>query len=213
MAKGETKTIARQSNDDVKRLSMDCESWLKAEFEQNFLQLRNRDDKIIGLTKFYVTAILSVGSAAIALMGLSNLKHPHIWLGFLLFGTCIVGEILFVWMIAFRKYFVNCARQLNAIRRLYYEFIPVSERYCIVQPIDPSFPPLLNRGSAHIIVMLLMSFLNAIVAALSAYGLTLKMTALTDWQRILICFIGLFVIILVNEVYMRKSLREGDRNV
>lgn len=159
-----------------------------------------------------MTTILSVGSVAIALMGLSNLKHLYIWLSLLLFGTCIVGEILLVWMIAFRKYFVNCARQLNAIRRLYYECIPASERYSIVQPIDPLFPPLLNRSSAHIIVMLLMSFLNAILAALSAYGLTLKIV-LADWQRILVCFIGFSAIILVNEIYMRKSLREGDRNV
>lgn len=109
-----------EKTDDCNTPSLvDYETWLKMEFEQGFLQLRDRDERIIDLTKFYITMILSSGSIAIALLSLKDLVYRYFLVGLLLIMSCVVGEMLVILITAFRSYFVICARQLNAIRGTY----------------------------------------------------------------------------------------------
>jgi hypothetical protein len=191
--------------------SPSSESWLKVEFEQNFIQLRDRDDKILGLTKFYVSAMLGVGSVAIGLLGLEKLGHPYTLVGMLLLGACILGEMFFVWMVAFRGYFVECARQINAIRRAYRDSLPAGLSWCVLQPTDPAVPRTLNRRSGHIVVMALMSFVNACLAGIGLFGVTAATKILTARERVGTSAAAFLLVLVVNEAYVRTRFARKIR--
>lgn len=205
MSNEEGKTPNKDSNNQT---SPDYQPWLKSEFEQNFLQLRSIDDKILGLIKFYVTMIVGLGSAAIAIMGLENLEDPYLLVGLLLLGTSVAGGILLVWMITLRGYFVTCARQLNAIRSLYSEYLPTDKKKHIVQPTDSSYPPLLHKTSSHYVVMVLMIFLNSILALLGTLGLMSCETTIKLWQKAAISATVFVSFILFSLLYVQKKLNK-----
>jgi len=188
--------------------SLNYESWLKAEFEQNFDHLRDRDSKFIEIIKFYATLVLGVVTASIALMGVKNLNHAFALVGLLLIATCFVGEICLLWMIAFRKYFVTSARQVNAIRHLYKENMPEEYQGCVLQSTDPSQPPLLHKGSAHITMMRIITFVNATLATIGGLGVMSYITQIKNWQRISVFTTTFLVVIVVNTLYIKKKLKE-----
>ena len=189
--------------------SLNYESWLKAEFEQNFDHLRDRDSKFIEIIKFYATLVLGVITASIALMGVKNLNHAFALVGLLLIATCFVGEICLLWMIAFRKYFVTSARQVNAIRLLYKENIPKEYQGSVLQSTDPLQPPLLHKGSAHITMMRIITFVNATLAAIGGLGIMSYITQIKNWERVFIFIAIFFVVLITNTSYIHKKLKEN----
>lgn len=202
-----------EKTDDCNTPSLvDYETWSKMEFEQGFLQLRDRDERIIDLTKFYITMILSSGSIAIALLSLKDLVYRYFLVGLLLIMSCVVGEMLVILITAFRSYFVICARQLNAIRGTYTRGIPTSEKGCIVQPTDPSYPPMFNKNSAHFIVILLMTFINAALGVLGIMGLISISPKYIQDRQVSISFIAFVGIFLGTIIYVKWQLQRGDRN-
>jgi len=196
------------SSNQMKPSSLNYESWLKTEFEQNFDHLRDRDSKFIEIIKFYATLVLGVVTASIALMGIKNLNHAFALVGLLLIATCFVGEICLLWMIAFRRYFVTSARQVNAIRHLYAENIPGEYQGCVLQSTDPSQPPLLHKGSAHITMMRIITFVNATLATIGTLGIMSYVTQIKSWQRISVIIAIFLIVITVNTLYIRKKLKE-----
>jgi hypothetical protein len=201
-----------RNDDNTRHLTLNHESWLKTEFQKNFNHLRDRDSKIIEIVKFYVTVVLGVATASIALMGLKDLSNAFALVGLLLIATCVVGEICLLWIIAFRRYFVTCARQINAIRHLYVENSPPQYRESILQPTDPSLPPMLHTGSAQIIVMIIIIFINAILFALGVLGVTSYMAQIKSEHRILVSVFAFLSIAGLNTIYMRKKLKENKND-
>ncbi|GEM_PF-6217856 len=140
--------------------------WLLLEFQENFIQLRDRDEHILGMTKFFATLILSVATVIVSLLGLKNFVVSPRWIGLLMITTAVVGEILFLWMVTFRSYFVVSAQQLNAIRQHFVRRMPEELRWVAVQPTSPLYPSVFRWGSSvtaiwTLIVFLVMSLLGA----------------------------------------------------
>jgi hypothetical protein len=132
------------------------DKWLLVEFQENFTQLRDRDEHILGMTKFFVTLILSVTTVVVTVMGLENFVVSPKWIGLLMIATAVAGEILFLWMVMFRTYFVTCAQQLNAIRRFFVERLPEEERWVAVQPTELQYPSVFRWGSSVTAIWALM---------------------------------------------------------
>jgi len=77
-----------------------------------------------------------------------------------------MGEILLVWLVAFRRYFVLAARQLNAIRKHATSCLsPEGKHELVIQSTDPGYPPYWHASSAHAIILVLVSLLNAALLA------------------------------------------------
>lgn len=188
---------------------LDYEAWLRMEFEQGFIHLRDRDEKMVELTKLYITTVLGSGSIAIALLGWENLSFRLPLVGMLLMASCVLGEMILLSLAAFRTYFVTCARQINAIRRVYSGSIPQGNIECIVQPTDPAYPPMFHATSAHFMVILLMAFLNATLALLGTLGLTSASSYLGNYRLVFSAVISITFFIL-NLVYITRKLRKGD---
>jgi phosphoglycolate phosphatase-like HAD superfamily hydrolase len=143
------------------------------EYEQNFIQLRDRDEQITGMTKFFATLMLSLGSVIVGLLGIRQLNAKVQLVGMLLLATALVGEILFFWLVSFREYFVVCARQLNSLRRRYVELLPADSRVVAVQPTDPRYPKVLHWGSAQMwiwLFMLVLILLSAGAGTILLFG-------------------------------------------
>ena len=68
--------------------------WLRTEFEQNFVHLRDRDARMMELTKFHVGLVCSVLTACVALGGLPTLGHKVPLIGGLCVATSVVGMIV-----------------------------------------------------------------------------------------------------------------------
>lgn len=181
------------------------ESWLKLEYEQNFLQLRDRDEKILDLTKFYITVTLGAAGLTATLLGLKEVEVSFLAIGFLLLGTLIAGEIILIWMTAYRRYFVTCANQINAIRKFYSDKIPVENRRVIIQPIDPSYPPLLHKGSSQMLMIYLTSFINAFIASIAAYFIVHNLPS--EIAKILISTFSFFFLIGANRTFLNRRLK------
>jgi hypothetical protein len=158
---------SRLPEPDETEVSDETNKWLLLEFQENFAQLRDRDEHILGMTKFFATLILSVATIIVTLMGLRSLVVSPRWIGLLMMATAVVGEILFLWMLTFRKYFVVCARQLNAIRRLYVGRMPRELRWVAVQPTDIQYPSVFRWGSS---VTAIWALMVALVASLLGAG-------------------------------------------
>jgi hypothetical protein len=102
---------------------------------------------------------LSVATVVVTLLGIKGIKVSPRWIGLLMVATSVVGEILFLWMVEFRTYFVTCARQLNAIRRRFLWRLPTSQHWVAVQPTELDQPPVFRWGSAVAAIWLLMVLL------------------------------------------------------
>jgi hypothetical protein len=89
-------------------------------------------------------------------MGLQNFVVSPRWIGVLMIATAVVGEILSLWMVTFRTYFVTCAQQLNAIRRLYVQRLPEEQRWVAVQPTRLQYPSAFRWGSSVTAIWTLM---------------------------------------------------------
>jgi len=184
--------------------------WFKAEFEQNWLHLRDRDQRILDVTKFYTGLVCSVGAACLAILNLGTLEHNITLVGVLLSVTAIVGIPLLVWLMSFRRYFVQAVRQVNALRRC-----AISRKgdadpadLC-VHSTDPGTPRYWRSGSSHMAILALVTFINSSVAA-TGVGTVVFSTHLMDTGRGVQCVIGTFLAFTaVAAGYAWAILREG----
>lgn len=93
-------------------------NFLLKEYELCFEQLRFYDNRSNDLLKYLFTLTTSVATAQFAIFKLTN-SFDHIYytsLSFLSFIVLISSFLLFMAMVQNRLYFVQIARQLNAIR-------------------------------------------------------------------------------------------------
>lgn len=187
-------------------VSPQFDAWLRLEFEQNFLHLRDRDEKVLGLVKTYVTLMLGIASVSVTLLGLQRLNDPWPLVGWLLVLASCVGEMLLLWIVAYRGYFVTCARQLNAIRLYYGAAAPANTQSLFIQPLDPRYPPYFHWRSAYAMVFTFMSVVNAAMLGMGAWGVlgSLACTKISYSIPIALCIITL----LANAIIVALILRE-----
>lgn len=197
------------SHPETSQPSVVGNDWLRLEFEQNFEHLRDRDEKILSLVKFYTTTVLGVGSVAVALFGLKNLPSPHVWIGTLLVMAAVLGELVFFLLTSLRSYFVTSARQLNAIRNHYAQHVA---REILIQPTDSSYPKRLRFGSAHMFVLAVVALTNAALLLLGAVGISYSLIPGATLRERLVIAISMAVALLVgNCVFAGFSLSEETK--
>ena len=190
-------------------MNIDVDSWLRTEFEQNFIQMRDRDDKIINITKFYITLIAGIISACVALLGLKKLTSPYYWVGLLLIFTSIIGELIFFWIIVFRKYFVKCARQVNSLRGFYSEKLAkYIKKDIIINPTDASYPKLINKKSSHTIIFTIMTFVNSSLIAVGIWGVMSKFISIKNTHKIAISSLSFLIIVILNYLHLYLLSKE-----
>ena len=160
--------------------------WLKMEFEQNFIQLRDRDQRLAELLKFHAGLVCSVGTAAVALLGLKGFGQRVELIGMLLVGTGVVGTAVLLCMVAFRRYFVQSARQINAIRQFAAsEMGEDLARRVLVLSTSPDQPRYWNARSAHTAVLALVAFLNAALSGVGVYAICEGRHVAAGWAAVL----------------------------
>jgi hypothetical protein len=151
--------------------SNDFHEWVKAEFEQSYQQLRDRDSIIVDLTKFYGGLICAVCAAANVLFGISGLPAKSLLIGAFLIISGVIGAALLMWLVAFRVYFVFTARHLNALRgHATRGLSPEDRKRFVILATDPTYPQYWHRTSAHIAICLVVSFVNAVVIGAGVFG-------------------------------------------
>jgi len=188
----------------------DLQEWVKAEFEQSYEQLRNRDAIIVDITKFYGGLICAVCAAANALFSIGSLPAKGLLIGLFLVLSGSIGLALLGWLIAFRRYFVFAARQLNALRAHATRSLSADEkRLLVVQATDPASPRLWHRESAHIAICLIVSFVNSAVIGAGAFGILHYW--LTD-KYLGVQFIGGVIVAAImfaaSIAYCKRTLKE-----
>jgi phosphoglycolate phosphatase-like HAD superfamily hydrolase len=204
---------SREHGEQPRIASEDVREFMRMEFQQNFEQLRDRDQHIIGMTKFFATLFLSVATVASGLLGLSIFSASQKWsaVGVLLLVTCCIGEMLFLWLVTFREYFVVCARQLNAIRHWYVSQLPLSQRDVAVQPVDCELPQVIHLKSAQFYVWLISL---ALILTCSTLGMIFLMSGLGVPTNLVVA--GTFVfsagLVACNASFLRSKYESTKRS-
>ena len=142
--------------------SEEFKTWASLEFEQSYVQLRDRDQLILSVVKYYITFIAAIGTVSVSILGLKAFGDKNLLIGALMCGGGILGSILLAWLVALRKYFVSAAQQLNALRGYFVKSLTEDQkREIVVQGTDATYPPTWNASSSHIVVCLLVMIVNA----------------------------------------------------
>lgn len=184
--------------------------WMKLEFEQNFIQLRDRDDKIISMTKFFGTFLLSLCSVALGLLGLEEIQVHPAWIGALLLAGAIVGEIVLLWLISFREYFVTCARQLNALRARYVSNLATEKLEIAIQSTNSNYPEFYNPRSAQTAIWWLMLLLVSTIGGVGTYVILRGFSINVTWSILgLVAILSFVVILNVRFAYSRIELQRA----
>lgn len=180
------------------------EEWLMLEFEQNFEQLRDRDDKMLDLFKYYSTGIAAVGATCLTVFEGGKLSNPTLTVGLFLLLISILAELFFFWLATFRTYFVTCARQLNAIRKYYSEPINAANPNLIIQSKSHLYPKLYTAKSAHTIMLVAMTTINCCMAGIAQHLIFVgyfnlpKCYAIAGWLAVLL------IVTLTNYIYAKS---------
>ena len=144
----------------------DFREWAKAEFEQSYVQIRDRDHRAIELTKFYATLVCSIATVCTALLGIPTVQHPLTWVGALLLATAMIGMLVLLWLVGLRRYFVKAARQLNAVRAFLTRHASAETRAAfVVHSTDRKYPPYWHGRSTYVAMLLLLAFINSCLSA------------------------------------------------
>ena len=180
--------------------------WVKAEFDQSYEHLRDRDERIIDLTKFYATLVCSIGAACGGLLSLTTLPHPYGVVGIVLLAAALMGGLVLIWLVAFRRYFVDTARQLNALRGVYTRGIGEPMRgQAVVHRTDGSHPPYWRVSSAHVAALLLVALINSCLAALAVAAIVFDLE-LTGWPTVGLPLAAFVVSAVASTLYFRATL-------
>jgi len=157
----------------------DFSEWAKAEFEQSYVQIRDRDQRAIELTKFYATLLCSIGAVCATVLGIPNVQPPLTWVGALLLATGVVGVLVLVWLVGLRRYFVKAARQLNAVRAFLTRHASAETMAAfVVHSTDREHPPYWHGRSTYVAMLVLVAFINSCLctAGCAAIVIELKVT-------------------------------------
>lgn len=158
----------RQDSEINCEWGLEREKWLKAEFEQSFLQLRDHNNRINQVVYWFVGAVLAAISAKLGMksMGDDFLSGWLLSLLLFLFGLFGFGSV--AWILSLRTSFVIYARQVNRIRRYYIKKYELAD---VVFPgWDPRKPRWLHHTSSDtyfICVSYVMSFASIILSVLT----------------------------------------------
>ncbi len=190
-------------------MNTQSDKWLKLEFQQNFDQLRYNDDKLTSLEKFFVAEVLGVIGVAIALYNKRFSESPRISIAILVLFASILGEIIYVWAITIRKYFVLSARQINSIRNYYVNLNSDEVRRFILLPTDSKHPVFINKSSSHLIALYLMNFINSILFS-SSISFIVSTFKYFLCIKSLIIFSLLFIGLITNHMILKFKLKENS---
>ena len=177
----------------------DKDQFILQEYSECFSHMRHHDNIWTTLGAFSIS-LYTVVTAVCSVLIQSG--QAEFFIGIILILT-FLAEIIIITMIAQnRGYFVSTARQVNNIRGTFWKNIDF-ESYL---PLNPTSPQPISLRSTQLLVMIALSFVNAIVLAIG--GALLLGTILiinTYLTSVILFFSALLLEILVIYLILRDA--------
>ncbi len=186
------------------------ETFLLEEYSQCFSQMRHYDTVKLSLAKFAFSFYSAVAAVSFGLERYFyyelKTKGVDLFLGLLLFLTFLVGFLILVMLARYRKYFVLVARQVNGIRRYFFDIMGSKEgKLRNVLYTDSSKPVGLNVKSTYLLLMFLFTLVNAVTLAFACFFM-LRYCRAGSWLVIVILFLASLAF---QSLYIRAELKEA----
>jgi hypothetical protein len=189
----------------------DQESFLIKEYDQCFEHMRHYNNMTKDLLQFsygYYSAIAALsigiyqffnktGSDSVASIG---------YVALLMILSVLIGTIITIQFVRYRKYYVSTARQVNRIRKYYVENF---DKFDSALPTDPDIPKAFNPKSTQIHTIYIFIIVNAIYLYIGLYCLMRYFHVFKIFSGY-VAFIGLIVYVVVLWLQTNSILKKSD---
>jgi hypothetical protein len=192
--------------------------FLIEEYNQCFSHMRHYDELKLSLAKFAFSFYSAIATVSFALERYFyyelKTRSVDVFLGLLLVITFLVGLLILVMMVRYRKYFVLVARQVNGIRRYFFaEINHAGEKVqnALHSYTDPEKPIAYNKKSTYLLLAYLFSLINSIALVFACFFILRYFDFLASHPSVsVIILFVLFIISLLSELlYLREQLKES----
>jgi hypothetical protein len=147
----------------------DSESFLIKEYDQCFEHMRHYGNMNNSLLEFSFGYYSAIAALSIGIYQFFHETNPGLSLGYIamvLSLSVVIGSILNIQLVRYRKYFVHVARQVNRIRKYYIEDL---DHFKSALPLKSDVPEAYNPKSTQILIIIIFIVVNAIFLGIGFY--------------------------------------------
>jgi hypothetical protein len=189
----------------------DQEDFLNKEYDQCFDHMRHYENLTKDLLQFsygYYSAIaaLSIGIYQFFSKTSSYSVDSTGYVALLMILSVLIGTIITIQFVRYRKYYVNAARQVNRIRKYFIENL---DKFNSALPIDANIPKAYNPKSTQIHTIYIFIIVNAIYLYIGLYCLLRYLHVFKIFSGY-VAFIGLIAYVVVLWLQTNSILKESD---